>query len=238
MIFSKWNSFSRVTVWGSLAEPSVLVMIDADAGTLVVRDSGDWSTHPWLSGPPGIARLPTPSRRAGARDRRRRGTGRGERAAPVGAGGNRGGSEPRDRPRRHVERALPAPTPAGSTSGRACAWWWTRLGASSAARGRSTTSSRPPWSTPGPPPRPVPSPSPRTTSTRSRPSPTSCGGSRRTACSASRAGTWSRPTRCCVSRPWPGRPAVPRPPRRRALRHHRAGAGGDREPRAPPRPSC
>jgi hypothetical protein len=48
VIFSRWNSFSRVTVWGSLADPSVLVMIDADAGTLVVRDSGDWSAHPWL----------------------------------------------------------------------------------------------------------------------------------------------------------------------------------------------
>jgi hypothetical protein len=48
VIFSKWNSFSRVTVWGSLAEPSVLVMIDADAGTLVLRDAGDWERHPWL----------------------------------------------------------------------------------------------------------------------------------------------------------------------------------------------
>ncbi len=48
VIFAKWNSFSRVTVWGSLEEPSVLVMIDADAGTLVVKNAGEWDRHPWL----------------------------------------------------------------------------------------------------------------------------------------------------------------------------------------------
>jgi hypothetical protein len=48
VIFSRWNSFSRVTVWGSLEEPSVLVMIDADAGTLVVKNAGEWDRHPWL----------------------------------------------------------------------------------------------------------------------------------------------------------------------------------------------
>jgi hypothetical protein len=36
VLFEKWNSFSRVTVWGSLAGPSLLVLIDADAGTLVL----------------------------------------------------------------------------------------------------------------------------------------------------------------------------------------------------------
>jgi spermidine synthase len=48
VIFSKWNSFSRVTVWGSLADPSVLAMIDADAGTLVAKDAGEWERHAWL----------------------------------------------------------------------------------------------------------------------------------------------------------------------------------------------
>ena len=46
VIFSKWNSFSRVTVWGSLADPSVLVMIDADAGTLVLEGAGDHDATP------------------------------------------------------------------------------------------------------------------------------------------------------------------------------------------------
>jgi predicted membrane-bound spermidine synthase len=50
VIFSKWNSFSRVTVWGSLSDTSVLVMIDADAGTLLLRDAGEWERHPWLAG--------------------------------------------------------------------------------------------------------------------------------------------------------------------------------------------
>ncbi len=49
VIFSKWNSFSRVTVWGSLADPSVLVMIDADAGTLVLKEAGVLDQHPWLA---------------------------------------------------------------------------------------------------------------------------------------------------------------------------------------------
>jgi hypothetical protein len=37
VIFSKWNSFSRVTVWGHLWDPALLVIIDADANTLLWR---------------------------------------------------------------------------------------------------------------------------------------------------------------------------------------------------------
>ena len=46
ILFEKWNSFSRVTVWGSLQDPAILIMIDADAGTLVLRGGvpGQWLT--------------------------------------------------------------------------------------------------------------------------------------------------------------------------------------------------
>src|SRR5262249_44356591 len=42
-------SFSRVTVWGSLEGASVLIMIDADAGTLILRDGGDPRRHRYLA---------------------------------------------------------------------------------------------------------------------------------------------------------------------------------------------
>ena len=153
VIFSKWNSFSRVTVWGSLADPSVLVMIDADAGTLVVRDSGDWSAHPWLGDR--LESLVYRLRPA-------------ERALVIGAGGGLDVASARLLSAREVTAVEVNPaiardvmssepflaTPAASTSGPACAWWWTKRGASSGAGIASTTSSRPPWSTPGPPLRP------------------------------------------------------------------------------------
>jgi hypothetical protein len=43
VLFAKWNSFSRVTVWGSLDESVVHVMIDADASTPILEAGG---THP------------------------------------------------------------------------------------------------------------------------------------------------------------------------------------------------
>jgi predicted membrane-bound spermidine synthase len=49
VIFSRWNSFSRVTVWGSLAAEAVHIMIDADAATLISRDAGNPSSHPELA---------------------------------------------------------------------------------------------------------------------------------------------------------------------------------------------
>jgi predicted membrane-bound spermidine synthase len=49
VIFAKWNSFSRVTVWGSLEDASVLIMIDADAGTLILRDAGEPRRHQYLA---------------------------------------------------------------------------------------------------------------------------------------------------------------------------------------------
>jgi hypothetical protein len=45
VIFSRWNSFSRVTVWGSLDNDAVLIMIDADAATLLSRAGDDLKRH-------------------------------------------------------------------------------------------------------------------------------------------------------------------------------------------------
>ena len=45
VIFSRWNSFSRITVWGSLDNDAVLIMIDADAATLLSRDGSDLERH-------------------------------------------------------------------------------------------------------------------------------------------------------------------------------------------------
>lgn len=45
VIFARWNSFSRVTVWGSLENDVVLVMIDADAATPLSRDGSDLVRH-------------------------------------------------------------------------------------------------------------------------------------------------------------------------------------------------
>lgn len=50
VIFSKWNSFSRVTVWGSLDHDTVLIMIDADAATEVTREGTDLLRHSYLAG--------------------------------------------------------------------------------------------------------------------------------------------------------------------------------------------
>jgi predicted membrane-bound spermidine synthase len=50
VIFSKWNSFSRVTVWGSLQNDSALIMIDADAATEVMRQGPDVRRHAYLAG--------------------------------------------------------------------------------------------------------------------------------------------------------------------------------------------
>jgi predicted membrane-bound spermidine synthase len=48
VIFSRWNSFSRVTVWGSLANDTALIMIDADAATEVTRGGSDLARHAHL----------------------------------------------------------------------------------------------------------------------------------------------------------------------------------------------
>ena len=49
ILFERWNSFSRVTVWGSLADAMVLIMIDADAGTLLLRDPKLLDPGAWLT---------------------------------------------------------------------------------------------------------------------------------------------------------------------------------------------
>jgi spermidine synthase len=45
LLFSKWNSFSRVTVAASGDGDRRLILIDADAGTLVYRDAADSQRH-------------------------------------------------------------------------------------------------------------------------------------------------------------------------------------------------
>lgn len=45
LLFSKWNSFSRVTVEGDLEGPTLQIKIDADAGTGISRDAGYVSRH-------------------------------------------------------------------------------------------------------------------------------------------------------------------------------------------------
>jgi hypothetical protein len=50
VIFSRWNSFSRVTVWGSLDNDTALIMIDADAATEVTRQGSDIARHAYLAG--------------------------------------------------------------------------------------------------------------------------------------------------------------------------------------------
>jgi len=45
VIFSKWNSFSRVTVWGSLAAPQLEILIDSDASTAIRKDASDLERH-------------------------------------------------------------------------------------------------------------------------------------------------------------------------------------------------
>jgi hypothetical protein len=50
VIFSKWNSFSRVTLWGSLEDETALIMIDADAATEVTRDGTDLARRGYLAG--------------------------------------------------------------------------------------------------------------------------------------------------------------------------------------------
>jgi len=45
ILFSKWNSFSRITVDGDLDKSGVEIKIDADAATSIVQDSSDLQAH-------------------------------------------------------------------------------------------------------------------------------------------------------------------------------------------------
>ncbi|MGH9830993.1 MAG: hypothetical protein ACREDR_47930, partial [Blastocatellia bacterium] len=45
VLFSKWNSFSRITVQGDLAASRAEIKIDADAATSIVRNGGDIEGH-------------------------------------------------------------------------------------------------------------------------------------------------------------------------------------------------
>lgn len=47
MLFSKWNSFSHVTVRGSLADPEVGIEIDADASTPIYRGGPNLAADPF-----------------------------------------------------------------------------------------------------------------------------------------------------------------------------------------------
>lgn len=48
-LFSRWNSFSHITVVGDLSKPAVEIFIDADASTAVTRDAGRYRN---LAAPP------------------------------------------------------------------------------------------------------------------------------------------------------------------------------------------
>lgn len=50
VLFSKWNSFSRVTVRGRLSDPRLLIQIDADAAATVERDGDRLERHQELRG--------------------------------------------------------------------------------------------------------------------------------------------------------------------------------------------
>ncbi|HEY6332471.1 MAG TPA: hypothetical protein VI756_24315, partial [Blastocatellia bacterium] len=45
LLFSKWNSFSRITVNGDLADNGAEIKIDADAATSIVKNSNDLAAH-------------------------------------------------------------------------------------------------------------------------------------------------------------------------------------------------
>lgn len=47
VLFSKWNSFSRVTVEGDLNAPSLEIRIDSDAATTILRGDNDASAQQW-----------------------------------------------------------------------------------------------------------------------------------------------------------------------------------------------
>jgi predicted membrane-bound spermidine synthase len=46
ILFSKWNSFSRITVKGNLERDYPVILIDSDAGTRISRDGGNIAAHP------------------------------------------------------------------------------------------------------------------------------------------------------------------------------------------------
>ena len=46
ILFSKWNSFSRITVRGNLDRDDAKILIDSDAATRITRDAGNKATHP------------------------------------------------------------------------------------------------------------------------------------------------------------------------------------------------
>ena len=46
ILFSKWNSFSRITVRGNLDRDDVYILIDSDAATRITRDAGNKAAHP------------------------------------------------------------------------------------------------------------------------------------------------------------------------------------------------
>jgi len=46
VLFSKWNSFSRITVSGDMKkDPYVVIRIDSDAGTVITKNAGDLATQ-------------------------------------------------------------------------------------------------------------------------------------------------------------------------------------------------
>jgi predicted membrane-bound spermidine synthase len=46
VLFSKWNSFSRITVQGNLNDDHASILIDSGAATRITRDAGNTAAHP------------------------------------------------------------------------------------------------------------------------------------------------------------------------------------------------
>ena len=46
VLFSKWNSFSRITVQGNLDRGDANILIDSDAATRITKDAGNIAAHP------------------------------------------------------------------------------------------------------------------------------------------------------------------------------------------------
>jgi predicted membrane-bound spermidine synthase len=46
ILFSKWNSFSRITVRGNLDRGDANILIDSDAATQIIKDAGNKAAHP------------------------------------------------------------------------------------------------------------------------------------------------------------------------------------------------
>ena len=138
-MFSKWNSFSRVTVEGTLEAPVLEMLIDADAATNIWRGTGDDHPRPGRVGAD-RRRLSPPTPRRGAHHRSGGGT---DVLAARAAGASRitGVESARSSCATSCSASPSRATRDPSTGGGRAASWSTRDAATCAARRSATTSS-------------------------------------------------------------------------------------------------